>query len=143
LDGSSLDHAWAAGPADALDAIWKTNRYYDCFFYAPGEYQTRGWNYPERLNANPGCKHIGSGPEGLNQSTIKLVDAWDAAIEGLIFGNLYGPTYCDGFEVHDMLLDCNAANNPKYAFGEPVWIAIPLATTARVETVALHWSEAQ
>src|SRR3954468_10904911 len=36
LDGSSPEHAWMAGPSDALDAIWHTNNYYDCFFYARG-----------------------------------------------------------------------------------------------------------
>src|SRR5207249_353493 len=27
LDGSNPNHAWLAGPAEALDAIWKTNNY--------------------------------------------------------------------------------------------------------------------
>jgi hypothetical protein len=71
------------------------------------------------------------------------VDTWEGLGEGLIFGILLDPAYCDGFEVHDMVLDCNAANNPKYTLGERVGIVIPLVTTSRVETVALHWSDAQ
>ncbi len=38
-----------------------------------------------------------------------------------------------------MVLDCNAANNPKYAVGAPVWIVVPLGSTARVDTVTMHW----
>jgi len=138
-DGSSPDQAWVAGPAEALDAIWKTNQYYDCFYYAPGDYETTGWKYGERGTANPGCKHIGSGCEGGNRTTLRLVNVWDAVTEGVIFGNLVSGAYCDGFEVHNLLLDCNAENNPKYAVGQPVWISIPLVATGRVDTVALHW----
>src|SRR5262249_39623199 len=63
LDGSTPDQAWLAGPSEALDAIWHTNNNYDCFFYAPGEYQTTGWKNDQRGTANPGCKHVGSGRE--------------------------------------------------------------------------------
>jgi hypothetical protein len=45
LDGNSPERAWLVGSAAALDAIWKTNKYYDCFFYAPGEYETTGWRF--------------------------------------------------------------------------------------------------
>jgi hypothetical protein len=139
LDGSSPEHAWSADSAVALDAIWKTNRYYDCFFYAPGEYQTRGWHSYHRSTANPGCKHIGSGSEGLQATTIKLVETWEAWNEGAIFGP--GGAMCDNFEARDMRLDCNAANNPKYAIGEPVWIAIPLVGTSRVDSITLRWDD--
>ncbi len=141
LDGTSPDQAWVAGPAEDLDAIWKTNQYYDCFYYAPGDYQTTGWKYGERGTANPGCKHIGSGSEGSNRTTLRLVNAWDAAAEGLIFGVLVIAPYafCHSFEVHGMVLDCNAANNPKYTVGEPISIVVPLVSTARVDTVTLHW----
>ena len=53
LDGSSPEHAWAAGSADALDAIWRTNNYYDCFFYAPGIYQNTWLEISRALNRQP------------------------------------------------------------------------------------------
>ena len=141
LDGSSPEKAWVAGPSAALDAIWKTNQYYDGFFYAPGEYQTTGWKFQARGTVNPGCKHFGSGREGANQTTVKLVNTWESWTEGVIFENFDSYAYADGFEAHDMLLDCNAENNPKYAQGEPVWIAIPLVATGHVDKVTLHWND--
>ncbi len=68
------------------------------------------------------------------------MDIWDPWGEEVIFGMLHGFAYCDGFEVHNMLLDCNATNNPKYARGAPIWIRIPLATTARVDRITLRWN---
>jgi hypothetical protein len=138
LDGSSPAHAWPGNSADVLDAIWHTNNWYDCFFYAPGEYQTRGCSYGVRSTANPGCKHIGSGDTGPNRTVIKLVDTWGSWLEGTIFVDLwYRQT--DAFEVHNMTLDCNAANQPKFNQGEPIWIHIPLAQTGRVDTVKILW----
>ena len=139
-DGSSPEQSWAAGSADALDAIWKTNNFYDCFFYAPGDYETRGWKYLERPTANTGCKHIGSGSEGPAKSTIRLVDVRGAWSEGNIFAAAQNGIRCDGFEVHRLLLDCNAENLPKYIRGEQVWIRIPLASTGVVDSVTLRWA---
>jgi hypothetical protein len=139
FDGSSAEHAWMAGPADALDAIWKTNNYYDGFFYGPGEFQTRGWKYQERSTANAGCKHVGSGSSEPNATTLRLVNAWSTWGEGIIFGTLDGVALCDGFEARHMVLDCNATNVPKYVQGEPAWIRIPLSSTSRVESVKLTW----
>jgi hypothetical protein len=139
-DGSSPGQAWAGATADALDAIWHTNNYYDCFFYGPGEYQTRGWHSVSRRTAGHGCKHVGSGFTGSAQTTIKLVMASGAWNEGFIFrGPLDSGDYSEGFEVHNMVLDCNAANNPQYLQGEPVWISIPLIGTSRVDGVKLKW----
>ena len=138
LDGSSPDQAWAAASANALDAIWHTNNWYDCFFYAPGEYQVRGSSYGVRSTANPGCKHIGSGETGPARTVLKMIDAWGARLEGTIFVHMwYAQT--DAFEVHNMTLDCNAMNLPKFNQGEPIWIHMPLASTGRVETVTLSW----
>ena len=137
-DGSSPAQAWLAGPAQALDAIWRTNNYYDCFFYGPGEFQTRGWKYPERLTANPGCKHVGAGAEGPGRTTIRLVDIWEARSEEFIFAR-DSVTLSDGFELHQMELNCNAENIPKYTRGEPIWIRIPLADAAFVNSVTLRW----
>lgn len=139
LDGSSPAQAWPAGPAAALDAIWRTNNYYDCFFYGPGEYQTHGWKYQERFTANLGCKHVGVGAEGPGRTTIRLVDIWEAWSEEFIFAPSSG-AICDGFEVHQMELNCNAENVPKYTRGEPVWIRIPLAEAGFVNSATLRWS---
>jgi hypothetical protein len=138
-DGSSPQHSWVAGPADALDAIWKTNNYYDCFFYAPGEYQTTGSKWQQRKTANPGCKHVGSGSEGPGQTTLKLVNLWNSWREEAFFADWRVGEYCDGFEVRNLRLDCNAMNNPKYTIGEPVPITIPLISPAQVESVRLRW----
>src|SRR5262249_4382276 len=48
----------------------------------------------------------------------------------------------DGFEVHQMVIDCNATNLPKYTIGEPVTVRVPLATNSHVEAVTLRWSGA-
>lgn len=139
LDGSSPLQAWLAGPADAMDAILKTNSYYDCFFYAPGEYQTRGWKYLERQTAHTGCKHVGSGAEGNEHTILKLVDIWEAWGEEVVFGTLDGVSQCDNFEVRQMIVDCNATNIPKYYKGEPVWIRVPISGTGQIDKVSLRW----
>ena len=141
LDGSSPERAWLAGPAAALDAIWKTNSYYDCFFYAPGEYETTGWKSMERSTAKTGCKHIGSGSTDPGKTVVRLVNTWDSFAEGVIFAVPDAIGFCHGFEVHHMVLDCNAENNPQYAQGEPIWIRIPLATTSWVNSVKVRWKE--
>lgn len=140
-DGSSAARAWKAAAADELDAIWRTNNYYDCFFYAPGTYHTRGFRYLERPTALPGCKHIGSGSAGVQQTTLKQVDVLGTWTEESIFAPAHWLAFCDGFEVRNMLLDCNAPNLPKYIHGEPVWIRIPLANTNQVESVTLRWAD--
>jgi hypothetical protein len=138
-DGNSADRAWEAGDASVLDGIWKTNNYYDCFLYLPGEYFTRGWKANVRPTANPGCKHIGSGLTGTNQTTIRLVDALDP-LEGIIFATPNSSTTCDGLEVRRMKLDCNGDNNPQYARGKPVRLRIPLTEVQWVNDVTLRWS---
>lgn len=136
MDGSSPERAWAAGTADALAAIWHTNAYYDCFFYAPGTYQTRGWKYLERPTANTGCKHIGAGPD---QTILRLVEITLSSSEEVIFAPAHGLAVADNFEVRNLHLDCNATNLPKYVRGEPQWVRIPLASPAQVNAVTLRW----
>jgi hypothetical protein len=141
-DGSDAAHAWVADSAAALDAIWQTNNFYDCFFYAPGEYQSKGNKFALRTTALPGCKHIGSGTEGAGATILKLVGASVSTGEGVIFAMANQAIYCDGFEARDMVLDCNAQNNPMFSRGETNFIVIPLTTTSRVETVKLRWTDA-
>lgn len=136
-DGTAPAHAWPAGPAEALDAIWRTNHYYDCFFYAPGEYETHGWKYIERQTANPGCKHIGTASAGAGRTTLRLVGLWDSYGEESMFAT--SQPLCNDFEVQHLQIDCNATNMPKYLRGEPVWIRIPLAAPAPVQAVTLRW----
>jgi hypothetical protein len=140
LDGTSPARAWLAGSAAALDAIWRTNNYHDAFFYAPGVYETTGFKAGLRSSANPGCKHYGSGAEGPDATTLRLVNTWEAWSEGTIFAGVSGAQVNDGFEAHHLALDCNAVNNPKYVCGETVWLRFPLTRTARVDTVTLHWT---
>jgi len=140
LDGSAPEQAWSADLATALDAIWKTNNYYDCFFYAPGVYETSGWRWETRPTAFPGCKHIGSGSEGLGATTIKLVGARESTAEEYIFSPRYSGEVCNAFEVHNLALDCNAENNPKYAQGEPLWLRIPLTATSLVQSITIRWN---
>jgi hypothetical protein len=141
LDGSSPEHAWAASPANVLADLWRTNNFYDAFCYAPGVYETIGWRYADRSTANPGCKHWGAGADGTNATILKLVDAWSAWGEGIIFSGFTENHVADGFEACHLHLDCNAENNPKYTRGEPVSWRLPLTTTGRVETVTLRWSD--
>ena len=142
LDGRSPARAWRADTPKALDAIWKTNNYYDCFFYSPGEYETKGWKYGERSSANPGCKHIGSGSTGSDKTVIRLVDIWEPWIEETIFSPYYGGQPVDGFELDGMVLDCNADNVPKYVSGIPVSIRIPLAPPGTVvSNLTLRWGK--
>jgi hypothetical protein len=140
-DGSSPARAWPSGNADAVDAVWRTNRFYDCFFYAPGTYETRGYKWIERGTAFPGCKHIGSGRKGAQQTTLKLVDIISVQAEEVIFAIPHNQATCDGFEVRNMVLDCNATNLPKFLVGEPAQIRIPLVTTGVVESVRLRWQD--
>src|SRR6185503_18248964 len=135
LDGTSPERAWQAGSAAALDAIWRTNSYYDCFYYASGTYETTGWKFGVRPTALPGCKHIGSGSEGGLASIIKLVGTWESWGEGIIFGQAHPAAFTDGFELHNLLLDCNAENNPKYSQGEPISLRVPLAGTSLVQSI--------
>jgi hypothetical protein len=63
-----------------------------------------------RKTANPGCKHLGAGRE---LTIIKLVGAQNEQADGVIFGR-ERDNCSDGFEVHDMTLDCNATGNPNF-----------------------------
>jgi hypothetical protein len=137
-DGTAPERAWAAGSADALDAIWRTNNHYDCFFYAPGEYLTRGYRWRARTTVHPGCKHVGTASTGPGRTTIKLVDAAVAWQEEAIFSSQQ-EDIVDDFELHHLRLDCNGDNVPLHAHGEPVWLRVPLAGSGRVDTVTLRW----
>jgi len=102
-----------ASSAAKYDAILQRFREDTNFFYSPGTYETTGWFYGTRQTANPHCHHFGAGAE---RTVIRLVGASQANTDGVIFAADYGAT-ADGFELHDLTLDCNAAGNPKFRDG--------------------------
>jgi hypothetical protein len=118
----SSNAPYYAGNAAAFTAILATNNANCTFHYAPGLYQTVGWSFNHQITANPGCKHFGS---GIGQTIIQLVGV-QPNNAGIIFAT-DRQSLTDGFEVHDMTLDCNAVNNPTYASGSNSCHAVNLA----------------
>jgi hypothetical protein len=108
----------AQNPLDAsssakYDAILERFREDTNFIYAPGIYETMGWCYRTRQTAHPHCHHFGAGAE---RTVIRLVGTSQATTDGVIFAADYDANV-DGFEVHDLTLDCNASGNPKFLDG--------------------------
>jgi hypothetical protein len=101
-----------AGNAAAFTALLLTNTPNCTFHYAPGTYQTLGYYWRVRSTANKGCKHFGA---GIDKTVIQLVGAGFGP-EGCIFG-ADSDALMDGFEVHDLTLDCNAVHNARYTNG--------------------------
>ena len=105
----------AGNPFDAstpakYDQLLATYSQNTIFNYAPGTYQTRGWRFRTRKSAGTNCKHYGA---SMAQTVIQLVGTSDPSQEGIIFGSDYDAT-ADGFELHNLTLDCNALGNPKF-----------------------------
>jgi hypothetical protein len=99
-----------ASTPDKYDQLLATYSQSTVFNYAPGTYQTRGWRFRTRKSAGTNCKHHGS---GVDQTVIQLVGANDLTQDGIIFASDYDAT-ADGFELHNLTLDCNALGNPKF-----------------------------
>jgi hypothetical protein len=102
-----------ASSAAKYDAILQRFHEETNFIYAPGIYETMGWYYRTRQTAYPHCHHFGAGAD---QTVIRLIGTSQATADGVIFGADYDATV-DGFEVHDLTLDCNASGNPKFRDG--------------------------
>jgi hypothetical protein len=105
----------ASNPFDAstaakYDQLLATYSQNTVFNYAAGTYQTSGWRFRTRKSAGTNCKHYGA---GMDQTVIQLVGANDLTQDGIIFGTDYDAT-ADGFELHNLTLDCNALGNPKF-----------------------------
>jgi Right handed beta helix region len=83
------------------------------FHYAPGIYETYGWSFASRRTAGAGCKHYGA---GIDRTIIRLVGASQSTGEGIAFGSRYNER-ADGFELHDLTIDCNATAQPKWRSG--------------------------
>jgi len=110
--GSAQD-PFDASTAAKFDAILSRFRDGTNFYYSPGIYKTMGWYYGIRETANPHCHHFGA---GANRTVIRLVGASQAPLDGVIFGADYSATV-DGFELHDLTLDCDALGNPDFRDG--------------------------
>ncbi|MBV8172980.1 MAG: hypothetical protein JO151_00275 [Verrucomicrobia bacterium] len=110
--GSAQD-PFDASSAAKYDAILARFREATNFFYSPGIYETTGGRYRIRPTANPHCHHFGA---GVARTIIRLVGASHPTEEGTIFYADYDSTV-DGFELHDLALDCNAPGNPKFRDG--------------------------
>jgi hypothetical protein len=109
----SVQDPFDAGTAHKYDAILARFREGTNFFYSPGIYETSGGRYRTRPTANPHCRHFGA---GVDRTIIRLIGASHPTEEGTIFYADYDAT-ADGFELHDLTLDCNAPGNPKFRDG--------------------------
>jgi hypothetical protein len=83
------------------------------FHYAPGIYETYGWMFASRKTAGTGCKHYGA---GIDRTIVRLVGASNGPGDGTVFASDYN-IRADGFELHDLTIDCNAAAQPKWSSG--------------------------
>jgi hypothetical protein len=110
--GSAQD-PFDASSAAKFDAILDRFREDTNFFYSPGIYETTGGHYRTRPTANQRCHHFGA---GIDRTVIRLVGAWHPTEEGTIFYADYDATV-DGFELHNLTLDCNAPGNPQFRDG--------------------------
>jgi hypothetical protein len=110
--GSAQD-PFDASSAAKYDAILGRFREATNFIYSPGIYETKGGYYRTRQTANPHCHHFGA---GVDRTVIRLVGSSQATTDGVIFAADYDATV-DGFELHDLTLDCNASGNPKFRDG--------------------------
>jgi len=110
--GSAQD-PFDASSATKYDAILARFRENTNFFYSPGIYETTGGHYRTQPTANPHCHHFGA---GVDRTIIRLVGASHPTEDGTIFSADYDSTV-DGFELHDLTLDCNASGNPKFRDG--------------------------
>jgi hypothetical protein len=109
----TADDPMDASTPEKLDAILARHNADITFHYAAGTYQTHGYHFQKRDTANPGCRHLGA---GIGKTVIQLVGASDSAKDGDIFQCDYNHRV-DGFEIHDLTLDCNWAQNPMFLRG--------------------------
>ena len=84
------------------------------FHYAAGTYLTHGYHF-QRENIHAGCRHYGA---GVDKTIIRLVGPESGQQpSGVMFGADYNHS-ADGFEMHNMTLDCNAGANPIFRNGQ-------------------------
>jgi hypothetical protein len=109
----SAEDPFDASTADKYDKLLATYSQNTIFRYAVGTYQTTGFRSRTRKSAGTNCQHYGA---GVDKTVIQLVGAAGPTQDGIIFGCDYDAT-ADGFELHDLTLDCNAPGNPKFRDG--------------------------
>lgn len=123
-DGKSgqgtADDSMDASTPEKLDAILARHNAGFTFHYAAGTYQTHGYRFQQRETAFPGCRHFGA---GIGKTVIQLVNASEPVKDGVIFQCDYNHRV-DGFEIHDLTLDCNWAHNPMFLRGLSVLGAV-------------------
>lgn len=110
--GSPTD-PYDGASADRYDAILARYPASTDFHYAAGVYQSHGYYY-QHENIHAGCRHFGA---GVDKTVIRLVAPnHGSAASGLLFGADYNQS-ADGFEMHNLTLDCNATHNPVFEKG--------------------------
>lgn len=110
--GTKADPFDASSAHKYTDLLSKLEPNY-IFHYAPGVYETYGWRFLLRKTAGTGCKHYGA---GIDRTIIKLVGASHGPADGIVFASSYNER-ADGFELHDLTINCNAAGQPKWKRG--------------------------
>lgn len=92
----------------------------DCVFhYGPGVYETYGWLFRSRKTAGTGCKHYGA---GIDRTVIRLIGAGNGPADGVVFASDFDRR-ADGFELHNLTIDCNASAQPKWREGPARFVA--------------------
>ena len=100
IASSSQAHPFYAGDYNSFSQILYTNPV-TTFHYAPGTYQVIANRNASGNTANNNCIHLGS---GVGATIIQQVPG-PVVSGGFLF---YGSA--NGFEIHDLTIDCNATN---------------------------------
>ena len=142
-DGSSASAPLDASTAAKLDAIYAARCWQGSdhpstsitFIYAPGTYQTRGWDFQQRETMLSGNYHVGA---GRGQTIIQLVGAYQLTADGTVFAaDGHWTSY---WGVSNLTIDCNAQKNLKFTSGLGAVAAIGAAgadncTVSNVEVI--------
>ena len=113
LDPFDCGGASAGVQAIKLNALLTTYQPNYTFHYEAGTYYTSGWLYKQRQTAGSRCKHFGA---GIDKTIIKLMGAANSTADGVVFASDHD-IRTDGFELHDLTIDCDATNQPKWTRG--------------------------
>jgi hypothetical protein len=102
-----------AEQADKLTFLLTTFQPNYTVHYDAGTYYTYGWRYQQRQTAANRCKHFGA---GIDKTIIKLTGAANSTEDGVVFASDH-TIRTDGFELHDLTIDCDASKQPKWHDG--------------------------
>lgn len=113
---------------DDLDTVWtQYSGQPVTFHYAPGLYQTKGWQWTGLKTAQPNQAHLGS---GIGKTVIQLVGVTPGTSDGAIFGSDW--QWVNNFKVQDMTLDLNTSIKATAGIG--IWGGSNISIT-RVEFI--------